>query len=319
MSEPEKTDRLGVSKLEHFFSLHGWLFREQYLHDNGIDAQVEIVINGEPTGDLIAIQVKSGKSYFSESTDTAFIYRTDDNHIEYWTQHCLPVIVVLCDPEDDLLYWESVSENSTVTTGKGWKISIPKNKLLTEESLGELCELTQPPPYIQNLNRLRLDKSWIDLVADGESVYVEFEDWVNKSLPRFDIRIGCEYRDDLEEQSWPTIYGVGMSMEEAISHVFPWADFEVDEEAYRDFMESNWYAECYMGRDREDGSEYFTEPFETWYKPPSEKIVPVSENGETVGYRLLLTLNELGKAFLILNEFLKEKDQVQDSIFTLDI
>lgn len=319
MSKPAKTDRLGVSKLEYFFSLHGWLFREQALHDYGIDAQVEIVIDEKPTGDLIAIQVKSGKSYFSESIDTAFIYRTDDNHIEYWTQHCLPVIVVLYDSEEDSLFWEYVSKKSFVSTGKGWKISIPKYKLLTGESLIELCKLTQPPPYIQNLNRLRLDKSWIDLVAEGETVYVEFEDWINKSLPRFHFRIGCDCRDDIEEQSWPTIYGVGLSMEEAISHLFPWADFKVDEEAYRDFMESIWHAECYMRYDKEDGVEYFTEPFETWYRPPSEKIAPVSEDGETVGYRLLLTLNEVGKAFLLLNEFLEEKDRVQDRIFTLDI
>ena len=79
MNSHTKTDRLGVSKLEYYFSLHGWLFREQALHDYGIDAQVEIVIDGKPTGDLIAIQIKSGKSYFSESTDTMFIYRTDNN------------------------------------------------------------------------------------------------------------------------------------------------------------------------------------------------------------------------------------------------
>lgn len=319
MSKQEKTDRLGVSKLEYFFSLHGWLFREQYLHDYGIDAQVEIVLNGEQTGDLIAIQIKSGKSYFSESTDTAFIYRTDDNHIAYWAQHCLPVIVVLYDPDEEKLYWEYVSEKSYVSTGKGWKITIPKNKLLTDKSLAELCELTQPPPYIQNLNRLRLDKPWIDMVAEGEGVFVEFADWVNKSLPRFTITIGCDYRDDIEEQQWPTIYGVGLSMEEVISHLFPWADFEVDEEAHRDFMESIWHSECYMGYDKEDQVESFTEPFETWYKPPSEKIVPVSEDGETVGYRLLLSLNKVGTAFLVLNEFLEEMDQVKDRIFTLDI
>jgi len=55
MNEQQKTDRLRVSKVEYFFSLHGWLFREQYLHDYGIDAQVKIVQDGKPTGDLIAI------------------------------------------------------------------------------------------------------------------------------------------------------------------------------------------------------------------------------------------------------------------------
>jgi len=318
MESQPKIERLGISRLDNFFSQHGWLFREQPLHDYGIDAQVEIVIDNKATGALIAIQVKSGKSYFSESTETAFIYRTDDKHIDYWIKHCLPVIVVLYDPDQDILYWEAISKDSIQCTGKCWKITIPKNKQLTEKSLPELCKLTQPPPYIQKLNKLRLDKYWIELVAQEESVYVEFEDWIHKSLPRINIRISCDSRDDVEEQSWPTIYGVGLSFEEILSYAIPWADFEVDEEAYKEFMESIWYSECYMGYDKEDGSEYFTEPFETWYEPPSEKIVPVSENGETQGYRLLLKLNEIGKSFVVLNNFLEHKDKWQERIFMLE-
>jgi hypothetical protein len=318
MNEQVKTDRLGVSKLDHFFSSNGWLFREQFLHDYGIDAQVEIVKDGKPTGDLIAIQIKSGLSYFSESTDTSFVYHTDNKHIGYWIKHCLPVIVVLYNPNEDILYWENVSDNSITSTGQGWRITIPKNKYLTNESLSELCKLTQPPPYIQKLNRLRLDKTWIELVAEGETVYIEFEDWINKSLPRFTIRIGCETRSGIEEQAWPTIYGIGLSLEEAISYVIPWAEFEVDEDAYHDFMESQWYAECYMGRDKDDDSEHFSEPFEEWYKPP-EGIVPVSEGGEVERYRLILSLNQIGKAFLDLDEFLAEEDHFQDRTFSLEL
>lgn len=47
MYEQTKTGRLGISKIDYYFSSHGWLFREQYLHDSGIDAQVEIVSNGK--------------------------------------------------------------------------------------------------------------------------------------------------------------------------------------------------------------------------------------------------------------------------------
>ena len=62
-TEAPRTDRLGVARLEVNM---GWLFREQLTHDHGIDAQVEIVKDGQPTGDLIAIQIKSGTSFFSE-------------------------------------------------------------------------------------------------------------------------------------------------------------------------------------------------------------------------------------------------------------
>jgi len=71
MPEP-KTERLGVSAVEHYFSSHGWLFREQFTHDYGIDAQVEIVRDGQPTGALIGIQIKSGESYFSDQRQLLF-------------------------------------------------------------------------------------------------------------------------------------------------------------------------------------------------------------------------------------------------------
>lgn len=315
MSELPRTDRLGVSKLDYYFSSHGWLFREQLTHDHGIDAQVEIVAKGRPTGSLIAIQIKSGLSYFSEQTDTGFVYRTDDRHVNYWSKHALPVIVVIHDPQEDVLYWQHVSDETAVRTGQGWKIDVPKSNVLTDRSLAALSRLTQPPSYIQKLNKLRLDKAWIDLVASGEVVYVEFEDWVNKSLPRFSIRIGCETRDDIQEISWPTIYGGGLTIEAMISYALPWADYEVDEDAYRAFMESKWFDACYMGRD-EDGP-YFSRSFEDWYSP-AEGITPISEDGEVEGYRLILSLNPLGEAFLVIDEYLSQEDATTNRVFRLE-
>lgn len=316
MSESPRTDRLGVSKVDHFFSLHGWLFREQYLHDYGIDGQVEIVESNRPTGDLIALQIKSGESYFSESNEHGVIFRTDDAHIDYWFRHALPVIVVLYDPVRDICIWESVNEETIISTGAGWKILVPHEKRLDESSLKELSEITQPPEYIKKLNKLRLDKKWIDLLAEGESVYIEYEDWINKSLPRFSITIGCDSRDDVEEESWPTLYGPGLSMEEAIERAIPWADYEMDLDAHYDFMESVWYDECYMGRDEDTHEPYFSTPFSEWYERP-EGIVPVSETGETERYRLLLSLNKVGQAFYDLDEYLSENDDISDRTFTL--
>lgn len=312
----QQTERLGVSKLDHFFSSCGWLFREQPIHDYGIDAQVEIVKNDILTGDLIAIQVKSGLSFFKEETDNSYIFRTDNKHIHYWTKYSLPVIIVLYHPEEDKIYWESINNNSILSTGKNWKVNIPKNKLLTEDSLSEIENLIQPLPDIQALNKFRFDKVWMELIKNDELVTISFLDWINKSLSRYQITIKCESRYDIKSEKWPTIYAPGSSVEEFLSKTIPWADFEIDEDEYRESVEADWDAECYMGHDKEDGTTYYSEPFENWYKEPSG-IVPISSDGEVDHYRLILTLNNLGKAFLLLDEYLSLEDKKLKHAFNI--
>ena len=311
-----RKDRLGVSKLDYYFSSKGWLFREQYTHDYGIDAQVEIVEGRRPTGNLIAIQVKSGSSYFTESSHNNIVFRTEEKHINYWVQHSLPVIIVLYDPDEDELIWEAVTENTIKSTGKGWKIEIPKIKKLDEGSIRELRKLTQPPEYIKKLNKLRLDKKWIELIAQGECVFVEYEDWIHKSLPRFELKIDCDSINNIEPESWPVLYGPGLSMEEAIEYTLPWAGYEMDYDAHYDYMESVWYDECYLGRDPDTRDPYFTKPFSDWYELPDE-ITHVSDSGETQGYRLILSLNKIGQAFYDLDNYLSENDEIGHRIFTL--
>jgi hypothetical protein len=74
MTNTPQTDRLGIAKLEELFATVGWYFREQFIKDVGIDAQVEIVESNTPTGAIIALQVKSGVSYFSEEQADCYIY-----------------------------------------------------------------------------------------------------------------------------------------------------------------------------------------------------------------------------------------------------
>ena len=316
VNQPPKTDRVGVHKVGLFFGSAGWLFREQTVGDYGIDAQVEIANGDEATGALIGIQIKSGQSYFSEQTANSIIFRSNDKHIKYWLGHRLPVIIILYDDQRDRLFWEVVSQDTIKKTAKNWRIDVPKNNILTLESLEKLKNLTQPPPYIQKLNRLRLDRAWIDLILAGETVHVEFEDWVNKSLPRFSVQIGCDSKDCIASQTWPTIYGPGLSFEELLEHLFPWAEFAMDEEAYEQFMEERWDSECYCGYDREDGVTYHTMPFSEFYEPP-EGIVPISENGETEGYRLILSLNELGRASVLMDDHLREDDGPWNQTFSI--
>ncbi len=131
----EITERIGVHKfaltiLQDF----NWFEREQPISDHGIDFQIEIVDDDLPTGMLYAVQLKSGGSYFNESTENAIVFRGEKKHLTYWTDYSLPVILVLYNPEEDNLYWTFVNQENTIETNKAWKIEIPKSNILSRES-----------------------------------------------------------------------------------------------------------------------------------------------------------------------------------------
>jgi len=119
------TERIGVSAVQLLFEKIGYIFREQPISDYGIDAHIEVVQENVVTGRLIAAQIKSGISWFEEITETGVIYRGDNDHLSYWLNHSLPVIVILYTPQTDSAYWEIVSNDKVHKTQKGWKTEIP--------------------------------------------------------------------------------------------------------------------------------------------------------------------------------------------------
>lgn len=104
------------------------------------------------------------------------------------------------------------------------------------------------------------DRHWMALIDQGFKVRVQFDDWVNKSLPRYNITISTED----EEESWPTLYAPGVGVEEMLNHFFPWADFSLDKEAHEEGALEDWMNECYSWRDDETGEVYYSMPFEEW-------------------------------------------------------
>lgn len=309
MPERPIISQIGISQLNTFFSKHGWLFREQSTLDYGIDAQVEIVTNEDPTGELIAIQVKSGKSYFQEQTDDVIVFRTNNRHALYWIEHALPVIIVLYDPDREAFYWENINKETMINTGQGWKINIPRTNTLTEESLHTLRQLTKAPLYFQRLNKLRLDKRWIELVNEGKTVYLKYDYWANK-FPRFSITIGCDEKQEI--QSCQVSYSPRIPALTILNNIFPWANFEMDTQAYEESRRDIWESECYAGYDKEDGITSYFMTFEDWYKPPDE-LTFIENDGTIETYRLILTLNSVGKAFLDLDGFLEDR-KIDDKI-----
>jgi uncharacterized protein DUF4365 len=130
----EITGRIGIHKVALcFLEKFGWLEREQPVGDHGIDAQVEIVEDGNPTGLLFGVQVKTGSSYV-KTNQTCITHYVDERHVHYWLDHALPVLLVICDPELDIMYWEFVTSKNVARTEKGWKLDIPRDNRLGDRS-----------------------------------------------------------------------------------------------------------------------------------------------------------------------------------------
>jgi hypothetical protein len=316
MNDPA-TDRVGVSKLETLFAESGWFFREQFVKDYGIDAQVEIVEDNEPTGQLIAIQIKSGESYFSETDENTITYRPDAKHVEYWLLHDLPVIVSLFNPNEDKFYWTPVSKDTIERTKKAYKIVIPKSNVLNSENCSLLKRLYKLDVPAYRLKRLLLDLEWMNLVASEECVYAEFEDWVNKSLSRTSVKIFCDSDSGYKELVIPQHYWAGHTSFQILERFIPWADYEMDEDAYNEYMRGLYEVECYGGYDKEDNTTYYTESFDDWYEPPNG-IVPVDQNGEVDTYRVILKLNDLGKSFLKIADYLYDDKSFEYRSFSVE-
>lgn len=125
VSKSSQTDRTGIYAVADKFTKAGYIFREQSICDYGIDAQIELVEEENVTGNLIALQIKSGTSWFNEQDDIGFVYRGDRAHLNYWLEHSLPVLLVLHNPENQQTYWQAITISNVSLTGKAWKISVP--------------------------------------------------------------------------------------------------------------------------------------------------------------------------------------------------
>src|SRR5687768_8647177 len=73
-----------------------WIFRRNPLEtDFGIDSYFDILNEQmEVTGKSIAVQLKSGASYFKKSNSEGWVYRGEIRHLNYYLNHGTPVLIV---------------------------------------------------------------------------------------------------------------------------------------------------------------------------------------------------------------------------------
>ncbi len=128
---------MGVSAASLVFEAWGWLFREQPIEDYGIDAHVEPLDGPErPSRQLLALQIKTGASFFREETPDGWWFRDTRRHWHYWLGHVLPVVIVLYDPQARVLYWQHVEAGLVRLAGGEGKLLIPGSQVLDSAGAG---------------------------------------------------------------------------------------------------------------------------------------------------------------------------------------
>lgn len=297
------TERLGVNKVENIFLKDfEWIPRTLFQTDVGIDMTVEVADNGIPSGQLFAIQIKSGESYFKENSFGDIVYRGSIIHLQYWLNHSLPVIIVLYNPRTELTIWEEIKENKIVKTKNGWKIEIPIKQTLDKAHKKVLLNSNKLPLYLQRFQRLASDKELMKFIANEGILILEIEEWINKTSGKAHISISKIINDKdilISEVGYYHFKGVS-----DLQILFPWADFEVDEEYYEEEEEDDFLAN-YGIYDPEDKCYINTDEF-----MEHRKHYPLIRHlergsGEIHFYRLFFKLNDLGKSFLHMNNYME--------------
>jgi len=202
-----RTGRLGVASVQLKFEKMRWIFREQPIEDYGIDAHVEIVENGIATGELIALQIKSGSSWFKEKNNkNSIIFRDSFAHFNYWLRYSIPVIIVLYNPENEVAYWQVISKHSAIKTKKDYKLKIPFCQKIDESSTTLLKQISRKMAFSQDYTILSLKDVSHSMAKRYSADILINKEITKESIAQLVIKITneltiCEYyRNDIVKQ-----------------------------------------------------------------------------------------------------------------------
>jgi len=302
------TERIGVNHCGEIAERNNWMFREQPVNDVGIDAHMEFIESSGKPKQLLALQIKSGASWFKEKKDECIIFRDiNDRQYNYWTTNSLPCIVVLYNPDDDTCIWQKLTvETIKRTSGeKGFFVKVPLTQIFLNDSSNEkLLSFTNLPEHIINYNFLLSQKEFMQIIKDGGIVELHSCEWVNKSSGRGEIELIVDDGKNIKKYLYPYWFPF-TPYTEVFPWLFPWANFSVDKDYYEEDDESSW-REYHSYYDKEDDEWLIVGDTFEEYRRKLSPIRSVDHSGEVVEYMLVLSLNKLGRSFLTVNEFVSQ-------------
>jgi hypothetical protein len=193
----------------------------------------------------------------------------------------------------------------TGTSTGGWKILVPEDNVLDESAEAPLRAAAEADPYVLRIRELQLARPWMELLGSGQRLVIDIEEWIHKSSGRGSISLGVDNEDGGSPTPLATwgVYLGSSDYAEVVPTLFAWADVSVYEETYDDADHEEYEAEC-VTVDSE-GDRFESQDFAEWAAGHQrEELRPYTNvAGEADLWRLELTLNDLGRSFLIVDRF----------------
>lgn len=223
-------DRVGLNAVEKIIlEEFRWFFREQPISDHGIDAHIEELDGKDrPTGKLIALQIKSGTSYFRKRGED-YVFHGELRHLDYWTNHSLPCFIILHNPESGLMLWQKVERRLATVSGKRWSIVIPSRNVLDKTAKQYFeREVAADPESIRRFN-MAFDLKIMRQINVKDTTYFEINWWVNKQLNMRDVGVMFDEPGKDEPDLKIPLWAPAQNMLEFMTRYFPWLDYEYNE------------------------------------------------------------------------------------------
>ena len=162
-------ERLGIAAVQGYAAQRKQIWRETGTGDVGVDGNLEFVSpDGYATGRLVAVQVKSGPSYFSHPSPRGWKFYPEAKHQNYWEFFPLPVLLVLHDPNAAVCYWTDARQALRTPGGERAFIDVPVENMLERTDPFALFENAgaQDQPFIQDVVEI-LDRLLATRSANG--------------------------------------------------------------------------------------------------------------------------------------------------------
>jgi len=299
MGTASHNERIGLHEVGAICEKRNWYFRELPEDDIGLDAIIEYT-DEKSYSKLIALQIKSGESFFRRGDKASYTFVFDERHKEYWGCFSMPVLIVLYNPITDVSVCGEFSKSKVESAGRGFKMKIGKQDYLGDFLDNKAPSLEKMPPYLFNYNYMLTQLPFLEAAASGKDIVLDSEEWVNKSSGRGEITVSIIDGKRVETYDWPYWFPF-TPYDEVFRRLFPWADFTPDDDFYyEDDLEAFHDEDCVYDQEEDQYLALSEETFEQ-FRERLGGIRGLDRAGEVAVYKLHLTLNDFGKAFLLVN------------------